>query len=88
MFGLDQQIILRGRITTIRGELDGAARDKMMLHQHKDDSGNKKYSVVFSAYPAKRVGARTYNDTSDTRAFEISKADFDQLREQGIPNAF
>jgi hypothetical protein len=79
MFGLDEQISLRGRITTILGELDGANRANMMLHQYSDASNGAKYEVYLSDRPG---------NTSDTRAWEVSKVDFDYLREQGIPNAF
>jgi len=78
MFGLDQQIGLRGRLTTIRDELK-SNHQKMMLFNYAGEDEIKKYMVVFSNYP---------NDKSDTRAFEISEADSDYLREQGIRDAF
>jgi hypothetical protein len=78
MFGLDQQIGLRGRLTTIRDELNNN-RQTMMLFTYADEDNIKKYMVVFSKLP---------DNKTDTRAFEISEADFAYLREQGIRDAF
>ncbi len=77
--GLDEQISLRDRTTTIRGELDGATRANMMLQQYGNAPNSDKYQVYFCKLPG---------DRSDVRSWHVSKADFEYLQEQGIPNAF
>ena len=77
--GLNDQFTLRNHMTTIRAELDGADRDNIRLFQSKNLPERDKYQVVFSKLPGVM---------SDTRAWGVSKVDFDYLREQGIPNAF
>ncbi len=77
LFGLDQEINLAGRVTTIRKELADNNGHTMRAHIMQPDKPEvTRYWVVIDKQP-------NYSEM-----FEVSKADLDYLRGQGVRPEF
>ncbi len=76
-FGLDQEIILADRITTIRKELMGDnAHTMRSFVTHAEEPEISEYWVVI------------YNQPNNSEMFKVIKQDFNYLQGHGIRSAF
>lgn len=78
MKGLDDQVRVFNRNTTIRDELSKNNGESLRLQKIKDD-GVEKCFVYICKMPYKE----SYSESK-----EVSESDFLYLREQGVRNAF